>query len=73
MILCILKTIDIRKIFNHKVVQNLILNNFVIKSFVKILLVWPLLGGVFISCYYGDQNAMGNRTNYCEFIYMIFL
>ena len=37
------KLLLLEKIFNYKVAQNLILNNFVIESFVKILLVWPLL------------------------------
>ena len=58
---------------NYEVVQNLILKNFIIENFVKILLVWPLLGGPDASCYHSNQNIVGNRSDYCEFIYIILL
>ena len=41
--LCIVKKIVFKKNFNYKVAQTVIINNFIIESLFKILLVWPLL------------------------------
>ena len=71
MMLSILKTIDMRKKSSNTVAQNPILNNFVIKSFVKILLVWLLLGGVFKNCYHGNKNTTDNRTCHCKLMSLL--
>ena len=62
-----------KKIFNHNVAHNFILNNFNIESFIEISLVWLLLKAVFKRCYYGNHNATDNRSEYCKFMYNIII
>ena len=57
-----------KKISNYKIALNLILDNFVIESSIKVLQVSPLLGG-----FLNIQNARRNRSYYNKVIHIIIL